>query len=371
MIHRIKYILLFIALPLVSYPQVIQKISIEGNKNFSNGDIKSWIQTAEGSKVYKGLLDTLKSRTAFNFTFYGYFNPDFTGSRLEYSADSQKVFITLNINEGEPTYIKNIFFSCNDSLQTKKYKPAFKQLEDQIFVKAQLENLINDALNKLENNGFPFAAFTISSIHFYKDSIKEKNYADIYLKLNTGRLSRINRVEVVGNASTKDYVVIRELRIDPGEYYSQKEIEQIPKRLNRLRFFNPVALPQFYINSKDEGVLLIKIKERQTNNFDGIIGYIPPANNSKSGYVTGLVNVSLRNLFGTGRAVAFRWRKLDRNSQELELKYLEPWLIGFPLNLNLRFYQRQQDTIYVQRNFNAGLEYLATESVSAAVSVTT
>ena len=118
-------------------------------------------------------------------------------------------------------------------------------------------------------------------------------------------------------------------------------------------------------------MLLITVKERQTNNFDGIIGYIPPANDNESGYVTGLVNVSLRNLFGTGRAAAFRWQKLNRNSQELEIKYLEPWFFDFPLNLNGSFYQRQQDTIYVQRKFTAGLEYLATEEVSASVFIST
>jgi outer membrane protein insertion porin family len=177
-------------------------------------------------------------------------------------------------------------------------------------------------------------------------------------------------MEVNGNESTRDYVVIRELRIEPSEQYSQDKIEELPKRLNRLRFFEPVTTPQYYMDSDENGVLLITVKERQTNNFDGIIGYIPPSNENESGYITGLVNVSLRNLFGTGRAAAFRWRKIDRNSQELELRYLEPWLFSFPLNLNVDFYQRQQDTIYVQRTISGGLEYLATEIVSAAVFVT-
>ena len=80
--------------------------------------------------------------------------------------------------------------------------------------------------------------------------------------------------------------------------------------------------------------MLINVKEKNTNNFDGIIGYIPPRTEDEKGYVTGLVNVTLRNIFGTGRAAAVRWQKLDRNSQELELKYLEPWLFGYPFNLN-------------------------------------
>ena len=79
----------------------------------------------------------------------------------------------------------------------------------------------------------------------------------------------------------------------------------------------------------------------------------------------------MTNLFGTGRAAAIRWQQFDRNSQELELKYLEPWLFGYPFNINLDLYQRQQDTTYVQRKFNGSLEYLATENISASVSIGT
>jgi len=180
-------------------------------------------------------------------------------------------------------------------------------------------------------------------------------------------VNKIDRIEIKGNTSTKDYVIIRELRIESGEPYMQNKIEEFPKRLNRLRFFEPISIPQFYINSKKEGVLLIEVKEKNTNNFDGIIGYIPPGKNESSGYVTGLINISLRNLFGTGRAASIKWNKYNRNSQELDLRYLEPWLFSFPLNVNLGLYQRIQDTTYVQRKIEGLLDYLATEDISAGV----
>jgi len=79
----------------------------------------------------------------------------------------------------------------------------------------------------------------------------------------------------------------------------------------------------------------------------------------------------LRNLFGTGRAAAIRWNKYNRNSQELDLKYLEPWFLSYPININLNLYQKIQDTTYVQRKLEASLEYLATEDISASVSIAT
>ena len=369
MILRIKYFLLFAIYPFLLLSQVVDKIEVNTNSSISESEIISWTQTGKGLKIYKGILDSLKSRIAFNLSLKGFFNPEFEGSKLDFSADSQKVNIVLNIDEGEPTFISNVNFTSNDSLQLKTFLPVFQFLQGQVFDKNEIEEYINDALTRLENNGHPFAVFTITSVHFYYDSTEDKNFTDLYIKLNTENESKIDKIEVQGNESTRDYVVIRELRIDPGEQYSQDKIEELPRRLNRLRFFEPVTVPQFYMDSDDNGVLLITVKERQTNNFDGIIGYVPPSNDNESGYLTGLVDVSLRNLFGTGRAAAFRWRKIDRNSQELELKYLEPWLFSFPINFDVRFFQRQQDTIYVQRTIAGGLEYLATEDVSVAVFV--
>jgi outer membrane protein insertion porin family len=244
-------------------------------------------------------------------------------------------------------------------------------LKGEIFNRYEIETSISSLLTDFENRGFPFAAVKIQSVHLYDDSVSKDHYADIYLVLEEGRQSRIDKIEVTGNTSTKDYVITRELRIDTGEEYSQQKIVNLPRRLNKLRYFDPVPVPQFYIDSQNNGVLLVNVKERNTNNFDGIIGYVPPAKENESGYVTGLVNVTLRNIFGTGRAAAIRWQKLTRESQELELKYLEPWLFGYPFNLNAELFQRIQDTTYVQRRLGGALEFLATEDISASAFVST
>ena len=263
--------------------------------------------------------------------------------------------------------INNVFIDGIDTTTDISVFRQFDYLKRQIFIKQELESNIEQLLTGFENSGFPFAKIQIISVNVFRDSINDENLADIYLKILSGTENKIDRVEIRGNTSTKDYVIIRELRLESGESYVQNRIEEFPNRLNRLRFFEPVPIPQYFINSKNEGVLLVEVTEKNTNNFDGIIGYIPPGKNESSGYITGLVNISLRNLFGTGRAASIRWNKYNRDSQELDLKYLEPWFLSFPLNINLGLYQRVQDTTYVQRKFEGSLEYLATEDISASV----
>ncbi len=361
-------IISFIFISSLLYSQVIESVNISGGTAFSNSDYRGWARVSNGIQFFPGVTDSIKSRIAKQLGMMGYLNFKFEDEELTYSTDSQKVDITINISEGDPTYVRKINISGEDSLDSRIIN-MFNFQQGHIFNKYDLEKSISETLTYLENNGYPFAKVEIASIDFEKDG--DENVADIYLDIKKERRSTIDKIEITGNTSTKDYVITRELRIDSGAVYSQEEIADLPNRLNRLRFFEPVDVPQFYFNSKDQGVLVINVKEKQTNNFDGIIGYIPPANDNEKGYLTGLVNISLRNLFGTGRAAAIRWQQFDRNSQELELKYLEPWLFGYPFNVNLDLYQRQQDTTYIQRKFDGSLEYLATESISASVSVGT
>lgn len=347
--------------------QKLSSFEVNGNFNFEDSEYLKWSELSINQPIYNGILDSVKSKIARNILKQGYYFIEFSNAELIVSEDSTLFKIVLDINEGDPVIINNVFIDGIDTTTDISVFRQFDYLKRQIFIKQELESNIEQLLTGFENSGFPFAKIQIVSVNVFRDSINDENLADIYLKILSGTENKIDRVEIRGNTSTKDYVIIRELRLESGESYVQNRIEEFPNRLNRLRFFEPVPIPQYFINSKNEGVLLVEVTEKNTNNFDGIIGYIPPSKNESSGYITGLVNISLRNLFGTGRAASIRWNKYNRDSQELDLKYLEPWFLSFPLNINLGLYQRVQDTTYVQRKFEGSLEYLATEDISASV----
>lgn len=154
-------------------------------------------------------------------------------------------------------------------------------------------------------------------------------------------------------------------------FIHRERIEKIPILLNKLRFFQDIKEPVYYLNSKNEGILKLDLRERNTNSFDGILGYVPSNDKDESGYFTGFVNISLRNLFGTGRGLSFKWQQENSLTQELEINYLEPWIFDQPFNLKFNFFQRRQDSSYVKRVFGGNLEYLATENISASVLIET
>ncbi len=368
---RVKSLLIFLlAVSSNFYAQTISSIKVEGESNFSKDDIVNWCGVKTGDKVFPALLDSVKSNLALQLGNRGYLHGTFRDTKLN-EIDSLHYQLLIDVNEGEPTYVKKITITGLDSASIQRILPTFGFMEGHIFDKFLLEQNINDALTYFEDNGYPFAKIIVASIYFYNDSASGGFVANINLKAEKGILCKIDRIEIDGNISTKNYVILRELRLKIGQEYSQKVIDGLPAKLNRLGFFEPVNKPEFFLNSKNEGVLRITVKEKQTKNFDGIIGYIPPSAPGTSGYLTGMVNVSLQNIFGTGRAAAFRWQQYDIYSQDLEIKYLEPWLFGYPFNFTVSLFQRKQDSTYVQRSLEGSLEYLATENISASVFLST
>jgi outer membrane protein insertion porin family len=310
------------------------------------------------------LITTIQQRVFYEYRAEGYYHLSFESIKTDYNSDSSQISIYFIIEENRPTFVNKIILKGLDSLELLDVYKSFNYLEDKIFIQSDIERTINEALIVFEENGFPFTIIEISSINFFIDTISLINLVDIFLDYRKGNYSRIDTIEITGNSETAEYVILREIGLKQSDSYNQKLIDDIPTRLNRLRFFQPIQDPTYIYNSKGKGILQIQVEERQTNNFDGIVGYVPSQNKDESGYVTGLVNISMRNLFGTGRAAAFRWQKINRLSQELEIKYMEPWILGFPFNISASVNQKIQDSSYVQRKIEGTIEYLADEDIT-------
>jgi len=340
--------------------QIIGTLNFSGNESFPESSYNNWAGTSPGSLYYTGLTDSISVRIAKGLSEEGYFNSHINRDTLLFSPDSQNVDLTFSIDEGAPTYIKNIFIDSDSVTASRMFNPIIGT----IFSKNNIEVGISNLLNELETEGYPFASVKITSLYFYTDDA-QVHQADINLSIEKNRLSKIDKIELTGNKKTKDYVILRNLGISAGDKFDQQIIDEIPQQLGKLRFFQPVAPPEFYFNADDEGILQITLKEKNTNNFDGIIGYVPGSEN-ESGFFTGFINLGLGNIFGTGRNLGFKWQQEDRASQELNINYLEPWLFGYPFNVSFEFFQRKQDSTYVQRNIRADLEYLATQDISAS-----
>lgn len=344
-----------------------QRINLEltGAKHFSVNDYRSWINLNENAKPAEFSTDSIKLKIYEALSAEGFYHSNVKLITFN-TINSASVTLIIDIDEGNPTTIRNV--AVKEKLSDSSYVlQTIKNLKGEIFSSSVLEKSLDQILTNYENTGFPFAIIKVDAVSFEEDSTTKEYFADLILSITEGERSRIDKVQIEGNTKTKDFVVTRAARINTGDTYTQKIIDDIPNRLNRLRFFETVETPSFYLTTSNTGVLKISIKEKETTSFDGIAGYVPGSGAEENGYFTGYININLRNMFGTGRAALVKWQQENRNSQELELRYLEPWLFSYPFNVELSLFQRKQDSTYVQRNIEAHLEYLANEDFSASL----
>ncbi|MFH2004666.1 MAG: BamA/TamA family outer membrane protein [Bacteroidota bacterium] len=277
------------------------------------------------------------------------------------TADNKKIFIS--ITEGKKYLINEITI---DDTTLVNHSPLIRELNllsQQPLNETSISSISEKILKHYSDEGYIFAQVKLQG---FKKIFEDEN--EIQTELNftviPKRRSVINKIEIEGNDLTDANIIIREIRIKEEDTFNQALADKITKRLRRLSIFSRVNMPEYFIDQDGKGTLTLSITEGNTKSYDGIIGYIPAASAREKGYFSGLVNVSFRNLFGTMRAFSLKWQQVSRASQDLEINYFEPWLFGLPINLYSSFFQRKQDSTYVQRNVGVRSEVLVSEFLS-------
>ncbi len=365
MTHRpfVKCILLAIVLLCNSNAQTIHQLRVEKNAFFDESSVLRLINAQLPFHLRETLKDSLSAALLREMQNNGYFSSQANIRVDSTSTDSVVTALNIAISSGKQAELKEIHYSITDSLLLRKFKNEDQFLCGQVFSKKVVEDFLSTLLNSFQNSGYPFASFKIRQTEY--DSLS--NSVTLYINCSTGDRCKIDQILIEGNKNTKDYVIFRELPVKTGEEYVQTKVDKIPEVLNKMRLFESVSEPQYFVSNSKKGILVITVKEKNTNSFDGVIGYQPGYDNNNKGYLTGLINIGFQNLFGTGRATSIHWQKIDKLSSEFQLKYLEPWVANYPFNINLSFYQKKQDSSYVQRQFESSLEYIATNEISIAL----
>ncbi len=263
-----------------------------------------------------------------------------------FSDDSSEVTLMISIVEGRQSVIGQIHLQGNAAIETSRILDGLSTRVGETLDPQMLEQDLQTLIGQYERIGYPFAKVEVADISLQEDSSQQ--LLRIQLNIDEGGRVTINEVRVQGNKETRDNVIIREARIAFAELYNEDHVAKISQRLRRLNIFSSVQEPELYVNAQGGG-LLLTVEEGNTNTFDGVIGYVPGSSSIENGFVTGMVNVMLRNLFGTARKLDVRWQRDDRHSQDIGIAYLEPWVFDIPVNVSGIFFQRQQDTIYVRR----------------------
>jgi outer membrane protein insertion porin family len=131
----------------------------------------------------------------------------------------------------------------------------------------------------------------------------------------------VERIEIVGNTHTKDFVIRRELRFTEGNPVNAFVLERGRKRVQALGFFKKVTLKKKPGSRPDSIAVTLEVVEDDARNLSFGAGY------STSQGIVGDIAVTDRNLFGNGQTLRL---KLAGSAVQLqaELGFTEPHLLG-------------------------------------------
>ena len=291
----------------------------------------------------------------------GYY--DFRIDSIEIAPPKLTVFLT----EGAPFLIVKLTFHGNSVLSDEELAALCDTEIGEPLVQPTLESDIDEILKKYESLGRPFTKILLREPRLVSkdDGGAPKPCIELDIGIQEGKFTKLIGARIFGNQSTKSEVIEREIRFREGEAFREEKFNLIQSRLERTNFFERVFPPELLVvsNTSDdtlEAALKLQIVEGNPNTFDGIVGYQPPQNPNDpndAGFFTGLINISLQNMFGTGRRLDVKWLKPNQFTQDTRLRYQEPYFVGLPLSLIFDFMQLKQDSTFTQLQLGLSAAY--------------
>ena len=365
-------VVLLLSHPFLSAQPTVNSISFRGNEYFSQRELLQELPL-QMKAVYSAekLAASVRALTD-RYRNEGFFLAGVDSVARRYSGDSSAVELEFCITEGVRSVLREFRIHGSTLFTDRQIYLTFETRAGSPLSQATLEKDIDDLLVRYEENGYPFSRIVVDSVAV--DTLASRDISFV-LEITEGARVYLDEIRVEGNTSTRADVITREAYLQPHELYRQKKIDHIRRRLERIGIFTSVGEPQLYLlhepgaTDSVSGGLSLTVHEGNTNNFDGIAGYVPPPTEGKGGYVTGNVFVSMRNLFGTGRKAVVRWQRENEFSQELEASYVEPWVAGYPVNAGAGIFQRKQDSTYIKTRLDLHADVNLTTDLAIVLSL--
>ncbi len=250
---------------LVNAETTVRKISFkfpEGKPTFEDEDLlEQMITTAPSFWDRFDKLNPFKRAQSYPFDpielqkdlvrlrqFYhrnGFPSPRISYSASQFNAETNKIHVILAVWEGDPLFIKSITLLSADSTNLANQLPQNlrrpwerfndniqESLEDRFTEVEQLR--IQDLIVRwFQNNGYAFARVDAEA----ETNVNQRS-VDLKFQIKAGPMGYFSAIDVEGNESVSNKVLLRELPFKEGERFSSSKLregQQQHSGLNLLR----------------------------------------------------------------------------------------------------------------------------------------
>jgi len=205
---------------------------------------------------------------------------------------------------------------------------------------ARFEQSLTQALAAADARGQAWAQLTVSDWRVDSALVRTRVTGTL------GPVVQVNDVRVSGLSVTQPALVRRAMGRLTGMPYRPLAAREAAERLLQLGVFQRAEFLGLEGGADwRQGVLTYRVEEPRYNRVEGAVGV-----QGENG-VVGLARLELGNLLGTGRAVGLDWQRRGRGLSDLQARYREPLVLGWPLAVEASVAQQLQDTLYTRDRF--------------------
>ncbi len=275
-------------------------INFIGNQAFSDSELRGIITTTELS-----FLDFLKPTSVYDpdrfnldrellrryYLKNGYADMRVVSAVADVDREGKGFFLTFTIDEGPMYYFGGVDIeSTLPSFAPDSVRGRLLAHAGDIY-NAELVDKTAEALTvAVAEQGYAFG-----QVRPRIDRDPVKRTISIVFVVEQGPRVYIERINIVGNYRTEDYVIRREFRVAEGDAYNKIMVDQARQRLIGLGFFKDVKVNKEPGSAPDRVVLNVALEEQSTGELSFAAGY------SSAEGVIGEVSYTERNLLGTGQ----------------------------------------------------------------------
>ena len=270
------------------------------------------------------------------------------------SGPGKAVDITMPIEEGDKYRLGKITFKNNKAISNVAALRSLIPLKDgDVFSRDKiakgLENLRKayGQYGYINYTGLPSTTFD-----------DDKKLANIEIDIDEGKQFYVRRIEFVGNTTTRDKVIRRELALEEGGVYNSHLWELGLLRLNQLSYFDQIKpddpnVTDKKLDEKNGQVdLTLKVHERGKNSI-GLNGGV----SGLEGAFIGL-NYSTNNFLGRGETLQVQI-SLGNLARSVMFGFTQPYMFDRPLQFGftvfgnkISYNQARQLSIFSGQNLN-------------------
>lgn len=319
----------------------VKSIRFVGNKNYSDGKLRSIISTKE-SAWYKFLSssdrydsDRLSYDQDLLRNFYksqGYADFNILSALAELSNDKDSFFITFTVEEGQRYRIEgtDILSSIRNFDETILEDSLTYDIGDWYDA-----DEIKDTVQKMTNQlGDLQYAFVDVRPDIRKDRETQK-VTVVFVISETPRVF-VERINVNGNIRTLDKVLRRELEVVEGDPFNRSKISKSEQNIRNINFFENVNLRVSQGSAPDKTVVDIDVQEKSTGELSIGAGF------SSSDGPLADIRIRERNLLGRGQDLLLSTVIAGAKSQ-IDFSFTEPYFLDRDISAGIDLFHVTRD----------------------------